>query len=474
MTQVFKPRRYQQDAIDFLWAIRKAGLFLDVGMGKTSCTTAVIARSIDEFDTCRWLVVAPKRVCETTWKTEVTKWAHSAGLRVQHLTGLDRAERTKRAHQAGLYDVTVVNIDNLPWLIELYGKSWPWDGVVLDESSKLKDPDTKRFKALRRVMPYVDRLIALTGSPCAQGLLGLWSQMYLIDSGEALGRTFTSYKMTFFDSDYMGYKWTLRDGAEDQILSAIKPVCLTMRAMDFMDLPKVLTNTIEVELPDETAELYKEMERDFLIELGDTPITAANGGVLVGKLQQIANGAIYPTIEDKRSEIAGRLKYTVLHEAKLDALAEFIDEANGTPFLLAYQFRADIDRLCTRFKCIEQFDGSPEQMKRWQNKEIPVLALQPQSGGHGVDGLQYGSCTVVWFSPPWSREQYDQLNGRVSGTRQLSTEFKNQPAHIHHLSAVGTVDELIAATLLDLGATQDRVLNALRNYVKRESTEEIA
>lgn len=466
MPQVFKPRPYQTVACNYLWENRSAALYLDPGMGKSACATLTIQKSLHHFDTLRWLIVAPKRVCETTWYTEFTKWLHVQDLTVCHLVnrGMRERECAARTAVADGTNVTVINVENLRWLIKLWGRDWPYDGVVLDESSKFKDPGTKRFKELKRVTPYIDRLIELTGSPCAQGLLGLWAQVYLLDNGEALGRTMSAYKTKFFESDYMGYSWTPREGAEESILNAIRGFCMTMRALDHVEgVTEPNHNDLVVKLDPENLTRYADMERHYLLELGDEVITAQSGGVLVGKLQQIASGILYDPIDPL--DPAKKRGYTILHEAKLDALEDFLDEMSGTPFIVAYTFRAERELLKKRFgKKVELFDGTPGQLERWRRKQIPMLALHPDSGGHGVDGLQHASCTVVWLGPPWSREKYDQLNGRVTGTRQLGTEFEGRAGQVHRIIVEGTVDQLIAAQLEYLGETQDRVLASLRRY----------
>jgi len=469
LSKVFNPRPYQEATIDFLWKTRRCAAHLGVGLGKTVCAASVIRRSLYEFDTLKWVWVAPKRVCETTLKTEFEKWRHLQHLRVCNVVGADARKRWKLVSATASYDVLVINVALLPWLIARWNAQWPYDGVVIDESSLFKDSSTKRFKSLRRVLPRTDRLIELTGSPCAQSLMGLWSQMYLLDQGAALGRSFTKFRQTHYTSDYMCYKWTLREGAEEAILSAIRPMVMSLQTHDFKGVITPIQNTIPVVLPDEAARSYRELEKQQILKLskGDK-VTAMNAAVLVGKLQQISNGAIYyqDTADVRQSEW--------VHDAKLDALEEFIAESAGEPFLLAYQFQADRERLLKRFGgdgTVELFDGTARQLERFRQGYIPVLAMQPQSGGHGVDGLQHGTCTVVWMAPPWSREMYDQLNGRVVGARQSDTRFESQPGRIHHLVAKGTIDELIAATLEERGATQDRVMQALKRHVDNVAAE---
>lgn len=458
----FSPRPYQSPAIKFVLDTPKCGLFLDVGMGKSVVATSAIRTTIYSQEVNHWLIVAPLRVCQTTWRSEFKKWDHLKDLSVQFLDGLTAKKRAEALAEPRR-DVTIINIDNLTWLIkQLTLKNWVFDGVVLDESSKFKDPSTSRFKSMRKVLPKINRLIEMTGSPCAQGLLGLWSQMFLLDHGDALGRTNSSYKARYFDSDYMGYKFTPKLNASEDIEDAIRHLCLTMRAIDHLPIPDTIYNRINVPLGDKATKQYLEMERDSVLELDDSMITAANAGVLAGKLSQLACGAVYS------GEGAGRT-WSELHDAKFSALVELVSEAQGSPMLLAYHFNSDRERLKQWFpvrkdgSCdLEFFDGSPEQLARWRNGEIPVLAAQPQSAGHGVDNLQHATCTVVWISPPWSRELYDQFNGRVTGARQIGTKFERTNSVIHHLVALGTIDETALAVLESRGTTQSDFLNALK------------
>lgn len=454
----FVPRPYQAPAIKFLLDTPKAGLFLDVGLGKSVCTSVVIQTTLLACEVHHWLIVAPLKVCQTTWPSEFAKWDHLQGISVNHLWGLSEKDRLLAVRRPA--DVTVINFDQLVWLIRYWGKKWPYRGVVLDESSKLKDSDTKRWHTMRRVLPFIERLIELTGSPVAQGYIGLWAQVYLLDHGAALGRTLGGYRLMFFDSDFHGYKWTPKEGATDIIEDSIRHLCMTMRAVDHLDLPPVLDNVIEVPLPPSAAKQYAEMEKAEVLRLKGMAITAVNAGVLTNKLSQIANGVIYHA---NQSEEHG--EYTLLHNAKIEALADMIDGMNGHPFLLAYWFKSDKARLREKFKpeTLEFFDGTDAQMARWQRGEIPVLAVHPASGGHGVDGLQAATNVVVWLFVPWSRELYDQFNGRVIGARQLGTKFEKQCGVVHHLVARGTIDETAMVVLKMRGSNQEDFLNALRH-----------
>jgi len=456
--QEFIPRREQEIAVEHLSTTPRAALHLPAGMGKTAPTLWAINESLLSMETTRWLVLAPLKVIDTAWRSELAKWTFAEHLTATYLHNLKPHDRKVAANRALRTDIAFVNYEQLKWLVDHYGNRWPFDGLVIDEASKVKDPSTARFKLLRRVASSFERVIELTGSPVAQGLLGLWSQMYLLDNGDALGRSMSAYKQTFFQSDYMGFKWEPREGATEQIQEEIRPLVVSLRQADYMTLPEPLYHTIPVELPTTARHLYQRLEKDWLVELAGEEITAVNAGVMVGKFQQIANGAMY--LPDKQG-------WKDVHDIKLLALEDFIDELQGTPFLLAFHFRCDKERLLDRFgsRGLEIFDGSPEQITRFSEKRIPILGLHPQSAGYGIDGLQYGTNQVVWYGTPWSLEQYEQLNARVIGPRQRGTEFEHSPGMVHHLVAEDTVDTMALDVLQQRDRNQESFLEAMKHRV---------
>lgn len=452
---IYEPRDYQQVALNWLDTKQKAALFLDVGLGKSSVALFHMVRTLAFSEVRRWLIVAPLRVCQTTWPSELSKWQFARELSVHHMAGPQK-NRAAVSNAAFDYQITIINIENLTKLIRHFGYDWPFDGVVLDESSKFKDPSTQRWKAMRHVSKYVNHALLLTGSPCAQSLMNLWPQVYLLDGGVRLGRTKDSFKQRYFRQvDWHGYEWEPIAGAEDKVIDKIKDVCLVIEAEG---MPEPVYNPIEVQLDLTSLKKYKELERHFFLEvIEDEGITAINAAALTNKLGQIANGFAY--WEDE----GGEQQVEEFHKYKIEALEDFADE-HGGPFLLGFHYRYDRDRLLQHFgKRIEIFDGTPEQMQRWGKGQPQILALHPQSGGHGVDGLQHHTCTVVWFSPPWSREQFDQLNGRVTGARQKGTRFEHAQSVVNLLIARGTIDVTAASVLEDRGATQQKVLALLRD-----------
>ncbi|MEM1156274.1 MAG: DEAD/DEAH box helicase, partial [Pseudomonadota bacterium] len=354
-------------------------------------------------------------------------------------------QRIKAAN--GPCPVHVINIDNLVWLIEFWGKHWPYDMVVLDESSLFKSVGTRRFRKLKTRLDKIERMVLLTGTPAPNGMLDLWPQIFLLDNGKRLFRTFTGYKNHYFESDYMGYTWTPRPGSEEDIYEKISDLCLRLAAADYLTLPERIDNHVRVELPAAKMKQYRALERDCLLELeNDETITALSAAALVNKLLQFANGAIYN--EDK--------DWHEVHTEKLKALEEIIETANGHPVLVAYNFKSDLARLRSKFKNAEVLDKDPETIHRWNRGEIPILLAHPQSAGHGLN-LQAGGHLLVWFGLTWSLEQYQQFNAR------LHRQGQEQGVIVHHIIAADTVDEDVMDALSRKDVTQGALLNALRD-----------
>jgi hypothetical protein len=450
----YTPRDYQETALNWLETKEKSALFLDVGLGKSSVALFHMVKKLAFGEVTRWLIVAPLRVCQTTWPSELAKWTFARELTVHNMAGPQK-NRAAVSDEALDHQVTIINLENLVKLIRHFGTDWPFDGVILDESSKFKDPSTKRWKAMRHVSKYVTHAMLLTGSPCAQSIMNLWSQVFLIDGGERLGRTKDSFKHRYFRQvDWHGYEWEPIPGAEEKIIDRIGDVCLVMEAQG---MPEPVYNPIEVQLDLTTLKKYKELERHFFLEvMEDEGVTAVNAATLTNKLGQVANGFAYWEGDD------GERHVEEFHKYKIEALEDYADE-HGSPFLLGFHYKHDRDRLLQHFgKRIEIFDGTQDQMDRWGKGAFQILALHPQSGGHGVDGLQHHTCTVVWYSPPWSREQFDQLNGRVTGARQKGTAFEHTQSVVNYLVSRGTIDVMAASVLNNRGTTQKEILAMLR------------
>ncbi|MEG1297098.1 MAG: SNF2-related protein, partial [Niameybacter sp.] len=378
----FKPHSYQEYAIDKIIELGAVGLFMDMGMGKTVSTlTAVLQLLFDYFEVGKVLVIAPLRVADATWTDEVGKWEHLSDLKVSKVLGSQDDRLKALSKQADIY---VINRENVSWLVGRYKQHWPFDMVVVDELSSFKSPKSKRFKDLKRVLPYIKRIVGLTGTPAPNSLMDLWSQLYLLDKGERLGKTLTAYREKYFSPDkrnqHIVYTYKLKSFAEEAIHKQIGDICISLSAEDYLDLPERIDNVVKVKLNDKVMQQYKEFERQNLLELQDTDITAATAGVVVGKLLQMANGNIY----DDQGEVHR------IHDAKLEALSEIIEHVNGQPVLVFYNFKHDYDSLVRRFKKLEPKTlQTGEDIKAWNQGKIKMLLAHPASVGHGLN-LQAG------------------------------------------------------------------------------------
>jgi SNF2 family DNA or RNA helicase len=436
---------YQRKAVSFVVQKRRCGLFLDMGLGKTVSTLTAISDLRDGFLVGRTLVIAPLRVANSVWAQEARRWDHLRHLRVSVCTGSDKVRRMALNVTADIY---VINRENTPWLVKLYGDAWPFDMVVIDESSSFKTPSTQRFKALRRALPYIETVVLLTGTPTPNGLLDIWSQMYLIDFGQRLGRTFTGYKTRFFDPDYWGRKFTPRAGSDDAIHDLISDCVMHMSADDYLEVPDRIDVEMPCQMPSGAADDYREFERTMLAEFPDGEvIEAKSAATLLGKLLQWANGAVY-------LDETGR--WTVTHDAKLDALGEIVETNPDEPILVAYNFKSDLARLVERFPNAVALDKDPATIDRWNRGEIPILLAHPASAGHGLN-LQGGGSICVWFGLTWSLEYYQQFNAR------LHRQGQTRPVRVIHITSEDTVDQRVLAALADKDATQRKLLDALDN-----------
>lgn len=437
---------YQDRAVRFIKERNSCALWVDMGLGKTVSTLTAVAEMMADMDAWRVLVIAPLRVATTTWPDEVRRWEHTRHLGMRVLNG--SPEQRRRIVEHDRSDIHVIGRDLVTWLANTYSRL-PYDTIVIDEASSFKDPSTKRFKALRRSILPGTRIIELTGTPAPNGLLGLWPQMFLLDRGDRLGKTYTGYRERYFQCDYSGYAWTPREDAEEKIYSKLQDICLTLSAADYLRMPDRIDNTVPVVLPDRARAQYIELERDFLLKLEDAYVSAQNAAVLTNKLVQLANGAAY--IDD-----AGT--WAEVHTGKLDALEEIVAGAIG-PVLVAYNFRSDLARITDRFPQAVAIGKDPATIARWNRGEIPLLLAHPASAGHGLN-LQTGGATIVWFGLNWSLELYQQFNAR------LHRQGQTRPVIVHHLIAQATVDETIMAALGNKHQTQQALLDALRADVQ--------
>lgn len=443
----FVPHDYQRYAINKILELPEAGLFLDMGLGKTVITlTAVRILLQEEYSVNRVLVIAPKRVAEDTWTTEAEKWDHLSDLRISRVLGTQKERIRALSEKADIY---VINRENVVWLTEQF-RRWPFDMVVIDELSSFKSPQAKRFKALRKVRPLVRRIVGLTGTPAPNGLMDLWPQMYLIDRGERLGKHVTGYRNRYFipakTNGHIVYSYELKEGSEASIRRKISDICVSMRAEDYLDMPELIVNDIRVRLDPEELKLYRKLEKDHLMSIGDKEITALSAAAVCGKLLQMANGGVY-TDDGEVTEIHGR---------KLDALEEIIDTSQGQPVLVFYNYRHDYARLMQRFrKMMPRTLKCQDDIRAWNAGKIPLLLAQPASMGHGLN-LQTGGHIIVWYGLTWSLELYQQANARLYRQGQQSGVI------IHRLVAQGTVDEQVIGALERKDVTQEGLMQALR------------
>ena len=412
-------------------------------------TLTAVKDLIDDFAVWKVLVIAPKRVAEDTWTSEHEKWDHLKSLRISKVLGTG-AQRTKALDEDA--DVYVIGRDNVQWLIGLYQqrrKGWPFDMIVIDELSSFKNPQAKRFRALRKALPCTKRVVGLTGTPSPNGLMDLWAQVYLLDQGERLGKTIGAYREQYFRpgkrNGYVVFNWEPVRGAQEEIQSKLQDICLSMSAEDYLELPDLIPRTVKVHLTDPEWKVYQTMEHDALIELEDPDdaVVGLNAAAVMNKLLQIANGRVY----------SDRGYVVTVHEEKLDALEEIVDTASG-PVLVFYSYRHDLDAIQGRFKDAKTLNG-PEDIKAWNEGQIPMLLAHPASVGYGLN-LQAGGHIIVWYGLTWSLELYQQANAR------LYRQGQKHAVIVHHLIAAGTVDEQVMEALEKKDTSQAALLMALK------------
>lgn len=445
----FNPWNYQQYSINHIIDHKASGLFLDMGMGKTVSTLTAIDNLIFLGEVNKVLVIAPLRVAEDTWSTEVDKWDHLKHIRISKILGTKKQREEALNKNADIY---VTNRENVDWLVNECFDSWIWDMVVIDELSSFKSSKAKRFRALKKVRPYFKRIVGLTGTPAPNSLIDLWPQIYLLDGGQRLGKTITGFKDRYFNpgrrNGYVVYNWELKEGAEEAIQNKISDICISMKADDYLDLPERIDNRVEINLSKKALDTYKQLEKELVIEIEEEDITAANAAVLTNKLLQMANGAIY----SESKEVVN------IHDEKIEKLEEIIDTSNGKTVLVFYNFKHDYNRISemlTKKKINHQTLNTSEDIKKWNNGEIQVALLHPASAGHGLN-LQYGGNIIVWFGLTWSLELYQQANARLHRQGQKETVI------IHHLIAKGTVDEDVMNALANKEINQDMLLEAVK------------
>lgn len=447
---IFTPHEYQKYAIKYIETHPIAAVLLDMGLGKTVISlTAIFNLLFDSFEAHRILVVAPLRVARDTWPTEIEKWQHLSGLTYSVAVGNLKERKAALMLNA---DITIINRENLSWLIDDSGISFDYDMIVLDELSSFKNHRSKRFKALMKVRPKVDRIIGLTGTPSSNGLMDLWAEFKVLDMGKRLGRFISQYRTTYFSPDKRNgeivYSYKLLPYAEEEIYKKISDITISMKARDFLKMPELISSKYEVCLSKEERKRYEKMKQDLVMQLHGGEITAANAAALTGKLSQLANGAIY-------SDDGQVIEF---HDRKLEALEDIIEAANGKPLLVAYWFRHDLERIKERFT-IREITTSND-IKEWNAGRIPLAAIHPASAGHGLN-LQAGGATLVWFGLTWSLELYQQTNARLWRQGQSSSTVV-----IQHIVTKDTIDVQILDALDRKDKTQLALINAVKAVMK--------
>ena len=443
----FIPYDYQQYAIDYIIRNKESGIFLDMGLGKTVITlTAIEELMYNSFEVKRVLVVAPLRVARDTWSSECGKWDHLKHIKMSLILG-DERERIRAINRNA--DIYVINRENLAWLIDHYGKSFPYDMVVLDELSSFKDPSSKRFRKMKSVRQFVKRIVGLTGTPAPNGLLDLWSQIYLLDRGKRLGKYISTYRNEYFLPDkrtgQVIYSYKPRPYAEREIYKKINDLCVSMKAADYIKMPDRVDNFIEVKMSDNEKRLYDRLERDTLLPFSDGDIDAVNAAALATKLLQMANGAVYD--ENKI------VKH--IHNKKLEALEDLYEAANGKPVLIFYMYKHDRDRIKALIGQDARELDSARDIADWNAGRIKAAIAHPASTGHGLN-LQSGGSTIIWFGLTWSLELYQQANARLWRQGQKETVI------VHHLVTKDTIDEQVMKVLQKKEKGQSALMNAVK------------
>ncbi|BAK55887.1 phage-related DNA helicase [Candidatus Arthromitus sp. SFB-mouse-Japan] len=439
----FRPHKYQEEAINKIIKIDRCGLFLDMGLGKTVITlTAINDLMFNRFEVNKVVIIAPLKVAEDTWVKELSKWDHLTNLSMSLVLG-DKNKRIKALETQA--DIYVINRENVSWLVTYLGRDWDFDMVVIDELSSFKNPSASRFKSLKKVIGKSSRVVGLTGTPNPNGYIDLWGQIYLLDSGERLGKTLTRFRDTYFVPDkrdsYRIFTYKLKSGADKLINKEISDICISMKADDYLDLPDKIFVNHEISL--ENRRSYDELEKEFYFEFDKgSEVTAASKSVLINKLLQLCNGAVYTDGD----------KYQVVHDDKLDKLEEIVESTLDSPILCFYQYKHDLDRIINRFDFAKEL--SQDNIDAWNKGKIKLLLTHPASSAYGLN-LQDGGNVIVWFGLPWNLELYQQANARLHRQGQRRNVF------IHHLICANTVEERVLDTLQRKGIVQDELLDYL-------------
>ncbi|WP_105140718.1 DEAD/DEAH box helicase [Streptococcus suis] len=446
---------YQVVAKDFIIGHPNAAVILDMGMGKTATTlSAVNELMFDRFEVTKVLVVAPLRVANTVWSDEIEQWSELRHLRYSKIVGTPKQRKVALQKDADIY---IVNRENLPWLVEQCSPYFKWDMVVIDELSSFKSWQSKRFKAFMAMRPYMKRIVGLTGTPSSNGLMDLFAEFKVIDGGERLGHFIGEFRSRYFEEGRRNgnivYEYIPMDYAECQIQDKISDITISMKALDYLDMPDLISTKKLVRLSEKEKEKYSQFKKEYVLsELDGLEVTAANAASLTNKLVQLSNGAVY---SDDHTVVA-------LHEQKLDALEDILESANGEPVLVAYWFKHDLARIIDRLEKLKvksRVLKTEEDIREWNKGNVPVGLLHPAGAGHGLN-LQKGGHHLVWFGLTWSLELYQQTNARLWRQGQEA-----ETVVIQHIVTEGTIDEEILKALENKDAQQERLIEAVKAQV---------
>ena len=451
----YAPHAYQAFCINYIKTHPVSALFLDMGLGKTVITlTAIRDLMLDELLVTKTLVIAPLRVARDTWPAETRKWDHLNDLDISVIVGDLRVRESAVSKSALIY---IINRENIKWLVEYYernGIRWDFDCVVIDELSSFKNYHSQRFKWLRKMRPFVKRWIGLTGTPSSNGLMDLWAEIGILDGGQRLGRFIGRYRDAYFKPSSMNpntgvvYSYAPREGAEQQIYDRISDITISMKALDYLEMPECVYVNHEVQMSDQEKKLYDQLKSDLIIPLEDGDIDAANAAALSNKLLQLSNGAVY----DENGIVR------VVHKRKLEMLEDMIEAANGQPVLIAYWFKHDHQRIMEHLTACGYSPRDikeSEDIKDWNTGKMAVALIHPASAGHGLN-IQEGGHILIWFGLTWSLELYQQTNARLWRQGQRDT------VTIHHIVCENTVDEDVLNALSSKNVTQEKLIAAVK------------
>ena len=454
---LWNPHQYQQNAVKFLVENGSGQLWLDPGLGKTSITLEAIKILKAANAVNKVLILAPLRPCYAVWPDEIQKWDNFNGMSISVLHG---PTKDKKLHDNSL--IHVINFEGLQWLsttLRRLGIKMPYDMLVVDEISYLKNTRTQRFKALSPMLDQFKRRFGLTGSPAPNSLMDIFGPQLVIDRGATFGKYITHFRTNYFyPTGYGGYTWQIQAGAEEKIHEALANKVLRMSAQDYLDLPELIYNRVYVHLPEKAMKLYKDLEDKLLIDIENGQVTAMNAAVAVGKCQQIANGAIYLDGEERETQ--------EVHDEKLTAVADIVEELSGQPCIIGYHFKHDLERLQKLFPDAPVIGSgvSGDKMtgiiNRWNMGHTPVLLAHPQSAGHGLN-LQGAGHAVIWFSNTWSLEIFEQF------IRRLWRQGQRNNIVVHQIIAKKTIDEAIVAAINSKDKTQQSLMLAIKEYANK-------